>query len=293
MSRAKTLLLLFAVVLAACSSAESNEFSAPDTDDAVTATDEEVTPENAPTPEVETAGVEDSIADEPTEAESDQQSAGSADSGAAAPAPLEAFDQNTEPQEDTGGTAWISRVNMTAESIEVTWASTDNAVEYQIHRVPLSPAPPGVEVLTAENLIHTATENGRVVDDTVEAGTQYWYGVRSLSASGDILAHAWHRADAVTDVDPPEAPGVSATAQDGGVLVEWSVPDEGYELHAYRVLRGVDGAEPELLATTWTLDQRSFIDDDPPASEEVVYQVVALDFHWNVSSPGEVGFSGS
>ena len=295
MARARVCFLFLAFVLAACSSPDAvDDLTAIDADVESAVSEQDASePVSSDDASLDAARSEEEISapeESATAAVSDE--SGSSEGSVT---PLEAIDpdaaQATPVSNSTS--AWISRVNMSAESIELTWATTDNAVEYQLHRVPLSPTPPAAEVMTAENLIHTTDGAGRFADDTVEAGTQYWYGIRSLSANGDILAHGWHRADAVTDLEPPAAPTVTASAQDGGTLIEWTVPDEGYELHSYRVLRVVDGAEPELVGITWNLDQLSLFDDMPLDSDDVVYQVTASDFHWNRSAPGQTELAAS
>lgn len=204
--------------------------------------------------------------------------------------PLRPFD-STPPttEDDNTASAWISRKSMTDSSIELTWSATDGAVEYQVHRLPrTSDEQPAVADMTPENLVHTATESGRWTDEGVAAGTAYWYGIRTLAPDGALLAHGWHRAAAVTDDEPPAAVGeLTAVMDDGGVLVTWAQPAENYELHGYRVFRGVDGQEPESISTTWRIGQTSFVDDDPPTGQ-VTYRIIAFDFHWNDSDPSDV-----
>lgn len=179
---------------------------------------------------------------------------------------------------------------MTSESIGVGWSNDERATEYEIHRVVrTSDERPPVEAMTAETLIYTTDAEVRFTDEGVEAGTQYWHGVRTRSADGDLVAFGWHPTAAIDDEQPPIfVDAITAVAENGEVLVTWSEPDENYELHAYRVLRGVNGEPTEQIAVTWDLSQRSFVDDEPPASGQVVYEVVALDFHWNKSEPSSV-----
>ena len=132
---------------------------------------------------------------------------------------------------------------------------------------------------------------GSFIDEGVEPGAFYWYGLRIDSEDGDLIAYGWHRADAVDDEEPPSAvPELTAVEQDdaGDVLVSWSRPAENHRLHGYRIFRGVDGETPEPIATTWRIDQTSFIDDEAPDSGVVVYELVAFDFHWNDSLPARV-----
>ncbi len=204
--------------------------------------------------------------------------------------PLEPFDENpTTTIDEESTSAYISRVAMSATSIELTW-SHNNAAKYHLHRVPWSSeVEPDPAVMTADNEIHVADDIGRFVDAEVTAGVRYWYGVRALSPDGAQVGHGWHRADAVTDTEPPAAAEpVSAKADQNGVLVAWTRPEENYELHGYRVLRSVNGGEPDSMATTYDLEQTSFIDDRPPTSGTVTYSIVAFDFHWNESIPAEI-----
>lgn len=186
--------------------------------------------------------------------------------------------------------AYISRLSMTSDAIEVNWSESEGVAEYRIHRVlRTSDDTPPPEAMTEDNLIHVADAGGRFADEDVEAGTEYWHGVREFSAAGELTAHGWHKTAAIDDEEPPSVvDGITAVLGSGEVLVTWTQPEENYELHGYRVLRSVDGEPSETLATTWRLDQRSFIDDEPPTAGEVLYEVVAFDFHWNESSPGGV-----
>lgn len=205
-----------------------------------------------------------------------------------APPPLEAPDENITFTEPDSSDAWISRRSMEATSIEVVWSAPEGAVEYQVHRLGRTDlARPQATELTESNRLHTGEETGTFLDDTVVAGELYWYGIRGVDAEGEVLSVGWHEAAAVTDVEPPEQVELSAVQSDGAVLLEWTEPAENFQLHGYRILRAVGNGEPEVVATTWTLDQRSFLDDGAPEGA-VSYSVVAFDFHWNDSDPTEV-----
>lgn len=203
--------------------------------------------------------------------------------------PAQPFDEeaavaeNDEPNDD----AWISRRSMTATSIEVVWSAPAGAADYQVHRVELldDDRPPAAS-LDSSNQIHSGDETGVYLDADVVAGTRYWYGVRGLDAQGEVLSVGWHEAHAITDEEPPSAVGLSLANDDGTIRLDWSAPAENYQLHGYRILRSVDGTEPEVVATTWNLDQTSFIDEEPPKGS-VTYQVQAFDFHWNSSTPAQ------
>jgi len=193
------------------------------------------------------------------------------------------------PQVDTTS-AYISRLSMSADTIEVNWSESEGVAEYRVHRIPrTSDVEPPVEAMTDDNVIHVTNAGGRFADEDVEAGTEYWHGVREFSAAGVLVAHGWHKTAAVDDEEPPSVvDGITAVFENGEVVVTWAEPEENYQLHGYRVLRGIDGEPSESIAVTWRLDQRSFIDEEPPISADVIYEVVAFDFHWNQSAPGGV-----
>lgn len=204
-------------------------------------------------------------------------------------APLAANDENAQPSGEVDSTvAWISRRSMTASSIEVVWSAPEGGVDYQVHRLDRTgDVPPSATEMTADNVIHAGAETGTFVDDEVTEGATYWYGIRGLDVDGVVLSTGWHATAAVTDEQPPAQVEVSIEQTNGSILLAWNEPEENFQMHGYRILRAVDGGEPEVAATTWTLDQRSFIDEDPPAAL-TTYSVVAFDFHWNESEPTEV-----
>ncbi len=309
--RIGAVLLVGWVALAACSSPDpdsasdadpssasdsATEAEADESADADVSADEDSDQDEAP------AGDSDSVSDvdpdtpdadteEATGADAEEATGGEAGSSTTI-APLRPAGEPspTTISDEPKTSAYISRTSMAADAIGLTWSNTEGVVEYQLHRIPrTSDDEPELEAMTDGNRIHVADEGGRFTDESVAPGTEYWHGVRELSADGEITAHGWHPTAAIDDEEPPSAvDDITAVVESGEVLLTWSEPAENYKLHSYRVLRGVDGQPPERIAVTWRLDQRSFLDDNPPTSGEVVYQVVSMDFHWNESAPGSV-----
>ena len=217
--------------------------------------------------------------------------AGSQSGASGEVSPIEAFDPNAEPpaagEVDTSR-AWISRRSMSASEIEVVWSTPEVSSEYHVHRLPrTSDIEPDSSLLTDANRIHVADEQGVFVDTGVTAGERYWYAIRGIDDGGAVQSVGWHLTAAVTDTQPPSAVEFDLEERDGAIFIEWDEPAENFELHSYRILRAVGDGEPEVVGATWTLDQRSFIDETPPQAV-VTYSVVALDFHWNDSEPTEV-----
>lgn len=200
---------------------------------------------------------------------------------AAPAAPAVSFD----PVSGEGG-AWISRTLMADDRIQLTWSTVEGAGFYHLHRIrSVSDAVPELGVMTAENQFLVADDSGVYVDTKVETGARYWYGVRALDANGGLVSYFWHLAVAVTDEEPPAPVGNAAAVVDGdAVRVSWTQPSENFELHGYRIVRVVDGGYPEILRETWDLEERSFLDTDPPADGIATYTIVAFDLHWNEST---------
>lgn len=278
--------LIAAVLLAGCSSAS---VAVPDASAAQEASQD--TAETADTAEQESSQEAGEQAAE-TDAEQDAvtRAAGSDETPEETSAPLEAYDPNDVPAatETNASTAWISRRSMTAVSIEVVWSEIEGAVDYQIHRLGRTgTATPDESEMTTENLVHSTETSGAFLDTSVVANELYWYGVRGLDAQGEVLLVGWHDTAAVTDEQPPEQVALQAEFSNGSVFLTWEEPEENFQLHSYRILRAVGSEEPEVVGATWNLDQRSFVDNDPP-QELATYSVVAFDFHWNDSLPAEV-----
>ena len=177
---------------------------------------------------------------------------------------------------------------MTDSSIELVWSAPAGAADYQVHRlIRTDEVPPAASMMTADNRLHSGEDSGVFLDEDVAAGELYWYGVRGLGDDGEVLSTGWHATAAVTDEEPPAQVELTVEESNGSVLLAWNEPTENFALHGYRILRTIGDAEPEVVATTWDLQQRSFIDGDPPEGTSA-YSVVAFDFHWNDSAPTEV-----
>jgi len=185
-------------------------------------------------------------------------------------------------------TAWLSRRSMSASAIELIWSAGVTSAECSLHRFAYAEERPDASAMTADNRIHTSPhlegEPNIFLDSDVTEGEKYQYGVICLDSAGAVSSVGWSRLDAVTDEEPPSPVEVSLDVEDGVVMMTWSEPEENYELHAYQIHRSVGGQEPEVIATTWNLDQRSFVDDDPPEGV-TSYGVSSYDFHFNNSEP--------
>ena len=205
------------------------------------------------------------------------------------PPPIEPFDApDSEELVGNDTTAWISRRVMNASEIELVWSAPQGAATYEVHRLArVSEIPPPFQDMTVDNRIHVAAHNGTFLDDGVTEDAAYWYGIRGLDVDGNVMSVGWHQAVAVTDEEPPSPVVLSLQETSDAIALSWEQPEENFELHGYRIFRSVDNQEPETLATTWNIDQTTFIDNAAPAGN-VTYLVEAFDFHWNKSERSEV-----
>lgn len=196
------------------------------------------------------------------------------------------YGEAPEPSEPNDTSIYVTRRSMTAESIELRWSGPEGAADYQMHRLPrTSDTRPEVSAMTAENVIHSsADEQGDFLDANVIEGSTYWYGMRSLNAADEVMATGWHRADAVTDEEPPSPVELSLDLENGAVLLTWDRPADNYEVASYHILRSVDGDELDGISAAYNPDQTSFVDPEPPKGT-VTYAVFAMDFHWNKTEP--------
>lgn len=271
------------VILASCSSATADDVTAPRAETSTTTS--EVVADNVASADNEPEA--------PATTEEPQASAEStsASNPPATSPPLEAYDENQRSADDSAPdptSAWISRRAMGSESIELVWSAPVGASRYQVHRLPRSsPIAPNSSAMSVDNVLFEGDATGTFVDAQVNEGDLYWYGIRGIDENDEVLSSGWHQAAAFTDEQPPDPVDLTVDSSDDSVLLSWNEPAENFGMHGYRILRAVGSGEAEIVATTWDLNQRSFVDGDPPQGN-VTYSVIAFDFHWNDSAPTEV-----
>lgn len=176
---------------------------------------------------------------------------------------------------------------MTNNSVELVWSEVEGGdVVYQLYRFERTDAldPEIAELVTP---IHEAIGELTWIDTSVVTGRFYTY-VMQIIADDEVLERRWSTTLAVTDVTPPtRVTGVTATLQDGEILLEWSPSDDDVEFGSYGVYRTDLEGEP-YIGGPGDRQQTSFIDDDVPSSGDVGYEIVAFDFHGNRSEPSAV-----
>lgn len=195
------------------------------------------------------------------------------------------------PTDDSG--LWLGRGEMSESGIELFWSDLDRAARYRIHRLSRDDvADPDEPELTDETLIHDTDSAAPFTDSAVEPAARYWYVLVAFDDGGGFIDRRWTMADAVTDDEPPTpVTGLEAAVTDDQVVLTWDPSADNYRFERYAIRRSVDGEPSVYYGTGWTIDQTSFIDDAPPSSGIVVYEVIATDFHDNLAPAAVVTVS--
>lgn len=190
-------------------------------------------------------------------------------------------------QESDETSHWVGHGIMTEDAIEVAWSEVEgNDVTYQIFRFDSIGLDP--ETVPLDTPIHEGMGALGWTDGTVEAGAFYTY-VMQVIADGEVLQRRWTDTLAVTDDTPPtDITGLTATVSDGEVLLAWDESADDVEFASYGVFRTDLAEEAQYVGGGADLGVTSFIDNDIPTSGEIGYEVVAVDFHGNRSTPTSI-----
>jgi len=185
--------------------------------------------------------------------------------------------------------AWLGREGMREDALELVWAADTSAdVTFELHRIDAAEVDePDVVEVGPTSLVHDGPDQ-RYVDTDVIAGGQYFYVLVAELASGEVFRR-WAELHAVTDTTPPDSVGEVTLAETAdGLLLSWNRSRDDYRFARYAIRRSVGGAASVYYGTGWTIEQTSFLDDQPPAQGTVRYEVIAVDFHGNTSEPSVV-----
>ncbi len=258
------ILLLFALVAAACSGGDDQAAPAIETidlrdsgEDASGGAGDEIAPE----PEVG--------ASEPIEIDSE---------------PVRRVDDT--PTVDASN--WIARTFMGSQSVELVWAPVEGADTYRLFRLPTAVADyDAIATGVIENAdeIYDGLEFG-FIDDDLPAGEFLTYVI--VAEVGDETTEPrWTEALTVDDFTPP-APITDLVAEvtEEGVLLSWAPAPDNVEFGAYNVSILEDG-QLRYIGGGADVGQVSFLDDEDFVGTRS-YVVAAVDFHNNVSETAQV-----
>lgn len=186
------------------------------------------------------------------------------------------------------GDNWISIEHMAVDAIDVIWSDVDGAREYALYRLD-EPAldDPGAAVPEDGEVVYRGPDT-TYVDRDLASGARYLYIVVAETASGRTEPR-WREGVAVDDTQPPSPVG-ALTAERGpdGVLLRWEASSEDYRFSAYDVRQRMDDGTFAWIGGAYAREQTAFRDDRAAPREEIVYEVVARDFHGNLSDPRRI-----
>ena len=126
-----------------------------------------------------------------------------------------------------------------------------------------------------------------IIDDDVPSGEFLTY-VLVAEVGEETTVPVWTEALTVDDVQPPEPiTGLTATNTAEGVLLEWEPSRDNVEFAAYNVTILQPDGQLRFIGGGADIGQVSFIDDEDFTGTRT-YVVSAVDFHNNVSDPGQI-----
>ena len=264
--------MLMMVAFAGCSSDDGDERAQSDAevidlreDDDAVATEDDTASDNTASDNTGTAAVEDiTIADEP----------------AVRVAENESFD----------ATNWVARTYNDSQQVEIVWSPVEGADEYKLYRLLTREA--DYDAITAGDLdgaeeVFSTDEDLGFIDRDVPEGEFLSY-VLVAEVDGQLTEPRWTEALTVDDITPP-APltGLTATETADGVLLEWQPSPDDVEFASYSVSILEENDQLRYIGGGADVGQVSFLDNEEFSGTRTYY-VVAVDFHNNISEPGQI-----
>jgi titin len=164
----------------------------------------------------------------------------------------------------TGASSTVAAVSTSATTIQLLWAPVQDASRYDVERSTVLPswAPVGT----------TGAAETSFVDDSVSAGTTYYYRVVAFVAGQEPLQSDAVSATTPADLStPPQFIVVTASATSVDLL--WR--DVEGEL-GYRIERSLDGTTGWIGIGTTGQDVTSFTDADLTPATTYSYRVIAV-----------------
>lgn len=140
----------------------------------------------------------------------------------------------------------VTPTNLTATAsgstkVNLSWNASANATSYKLER---AEDPLGTFTMVAQNLTVTT-----FADETVAPATTYYYRVKGVNILGDGVASANVTATTATYTIPAKVAGVTASARNGSVEINWTAQ---LEVSGYLVKRATAAGGPYSTLATVT-----------------------------------------
>ena len=144
----------------------------------------------------------------------------------------------------------------------------------------------GLFPLNPEPLIMT-----RFIDGGVENNQVYWYVVRAIRRSGEIVMEGKSSAEVMLSPQDQIAPsiptGLRSVPRKKGIFLHWDKPSDP-DLAGYLVYRRVKGERAFPRITALPVPEAEYLDTNVSPGKEYLYTVTAVD---NAPEPNESQFS--
>ena len=184
---------------------------------------------------------------------------------------------------------WVARTAMGSTFVELIWSPVEGADSYTLYRLPTAKAnydAIATGIIDGAEEVYEGPDFG-IIDDDVPAGEFLTY-VLVAEVGEETTEPRWTEALTVDDVQPPDPiTGLTATDTADGVLLEWEPSRDNVEFAAYNVTVLQPDGQLRFIGGGADIGQVSFLDDEDFTGTRT-YVVAAVDFHNNVSEPGQI-----
>jgi hypothetical protein len=180
------------------------------------------------------------------------------------------------------------KLNWTAPAENVDKSTPPNILGYYVYRSTSENEP-------AKLLTKTPVTNTTYLDEFFEFGKQYYYFVRTVSASTEAIPIESDESNIVkikpVDIFPPSAPAAITLAAGQNVISIFFAVNPEKDIAGYKIYRSTD---PNLPKDQWTLltptllKANTFQDTHVESGKTYYYYITATDTAGNVSESSEV-----
>lgn len=207
----------------------------------------------------------------------------------AEPGPVEETAQRPPPAAPDPGGHWISVDGMSRDGIQVSWAVVDDVERYELVRLgEAAVADPNAALPEQGEIIYSGPDNA-YVDRDLTADAAYLYMIVPVLQDGQQLEPRWREAVAVDDTQAPSrVTGLTAERGADGVRLSWEPVSENYRFDSYDIRQLMADGEFEWIGGAYDITQTAFLDDRADPDAEITYELIARDFHYNLTEPTRI-----